>query len=48
LKLIIDLGKFNQIWAKLSEIWAKAIRFRQNQNLASPKTSDLLGYTFSE
>jgi len=34
-----DLGK---ILAKLSQIWAKLIRFEQNQNLASSKAFDLL------
>jgi len=30
---------------KLSKIWAKVIRFGQNQNLAFPKTSEFLyGY----
>jgi len=42
----LDLGK---IQAKFGEnggkIWAKVIRFGHNQNLASPKTFDLLyGY----
>jgi len=35
------LGKFNKIRDKFrqnqGEIWAKVIRFRQNQNLAFPK-----------
>jgi len=45
----ISLGKFGWIWAKLKRnlgksdsIWAKLIRYVKNQNLASPKTFDLL------
>jgi len=34
-----NLGK---IWSNLSKIWTNLIRFGQNQNLASPKTFDLL------
>jgi len=39
------LGKFGQDLAclgKRNKIWANLIRFAQNQNLASPKTLDLL------
>jgi len=35
-------AKFGQIWAKVIKIWANMIKFEQNQNLASPKTFDLL------
>jgi len=45
----LNLGKIGKIWANLSEIWAKVIkiwenliRLGQDQNLASPKTFDLL------
>jgi len=38
----ILLGKIDHIWAKLRRNLAKVIRFGQKQNLASPKTSDLL------
>jgi len=33
---------FGKIWVKVIKIWANLIRFGQNQNLASPKTFDLL------
>jgi len=36
------LSKIWQIWTKGIEIWTNLIRFGQNQNLASPKTFDLL------
>jgi len=36
------LAKFEQIWAKVIKIWTNLFRFGQNQNLASPKTLDLL------
>jgi len=32
----------SKIWVNLGEIWAKVIRFGQNQYLASPKSVDLL------
>jgi len=39
------IGKFGQ---KMTKVWANLIRFGQNQNLASPKTSDLLyGYMYA-
>jgi len=40
------LIRFEQIWFDLGEIWAKVIRFGQNQNLASPKTFYLLRLCF--
>jgi len=36
------LNRFGQIWLDLGKIWAKVIRFGQNQNLSSPKIFDLL------
>jgi len=37
------LGNFlGKIWTKVIKIWANLIRFGQNQNLASPKSFDLL------
>jgi len=38
-KILLDLGK---IWTKIGKIWKNLIRCGQNQNLASPKTFDLL------
>jgi len=38
-KIWTNLG---EIWAKVIKIWASLIRFGQNQNLAYPKTLDLL------
>jgi len=39
----LALGK---IWAKVIKIWENLIIFGQNQNLASPKTFDLLKLWF--
>jgi len=35
-------GNLGEIWAKVIKIWANLIRFGQNENLASPKTLDIL------
>jgi len=43
-EILAEVIRFGQYWG---EIWANMIRFGQNQNLASPKTFDLLyGYAF--
>jgi len=36
------LANLKKIWAKIIKIWENLIRFGQNQNLAFPKTFELL------
>jgi len=41
---LLNWAIFEQIWANWGEIRAKAVRFRQNQNLAFPKHQIFYGY----